>query len=120
MLDRQSMQVAAREVRSADPAVVSAAIVSHDGLVMVAEGGDRDAAELLAAMVSEILSKGKQAIREVSLGGFHGQIVFGTTGGVMVRRINDEMVLVAQFAPGVNVGALYGRLNRIAAGLGED
>lgn len=119
MLDRQSMQAAAREVRAADPAVTSAAIVSHDGLVMVAEGGDREAAELLAAMVSEVLSKGKQAVREIALGSFHGQIVFGTMGGVMIRRINDEMVLVAQFAPAVNVGRLYTHLNQVAARLSE-
>lgn len=119
MLDRQTMQVAVQDIQSADPAVSVAAIISHDGLVMVSTHPDRDENELLAAMVSEVLSKGKQSVREMDLGSFFGEVLFGTTGGLMMRKINDEMVLVARFAPEVNVGRLFGRLSQAVNRIGE-
>lgn len=119
MLDRQSMQVAVQDLTGVDPNITAAAIVSHDGLMMVSTLDDQDTNELMAAMTSEVLSKGKQTIEELELGDLHSDLLLGTDGGLMARKINDEMVLVARIRPGVNVGRVFGKMNEIVKRIGD-
>ena len=114
MLDRQSMQAAIEDLIKTDPHVRVAAIVSPDGLVLVSSDDDRDRNELLAAMVSEVVAKGAQSVEEMSLGRFVGDMVFGSDGGIFLRSINDEMLLVVTVSPRVHVGRVYARMNVLA------
>lgn len=119
MLDQTSMKAAVNELRGIDSKIPNAAVVSSDGLVMVATHSSRDEAETLAAITSELLSKGRLSVSELNLGNLHSQLVLGTGGGVIVRSINEEMVLVAEVGNQANVGKVFAAMNRIALRLGD-
>lgn len=119
MLDQSSMKAAVNELCGLDSNVKFAAIVSSDGLVMVATHPKRDAAETLAAITSELLAKGSLSVAELNLGRLHSQLVLGGQGGVIIRAINDEMVLVAEISKQANVGKVFAVMNRIAARLSD-
>jgi len=115
MFDRQSMQAAVDEVVGSDPGVELAAIASHDGLVMFSSSQEQDLNDVIGAMTSEVLAKAKQTCRELDFGAHLAELVLGRDGGLMVRGINDEMVLVAKMRASVNVGRVFGVLSQVAA-----
>lgn len=118
MIDQPSMRAAVDEVVELDKKVISAAIVSHDGLVMVATGMERERSDTLAAVSSEVLTKGKLVAEELGHGAMHGQVVLGHKGGLVVRQLNEEMVLVTELEPGANLGQIYAGMNRIGKKFG--
>jgi len=113
MLDQPSMRAAVDELKRIDPAIIGAAIVSHDGLVMVSTHEDTDHNDTMAAFTSEVLTKGRTTIRELNFGDLHGEIIFGTQGALMIRNMNEEMVLVAEVGTNVRVGTVYAAMNQI-------
>ncbi|RMF19495.1 MAG: roadblock/LC7 domain-containing protein [Candidatus Dadabacteria bacterium] len=117
MIDQSSMRAAIDEIQNADPAVELAAICSHDGLVMVSTSETRDDAEVVAAIASELLSKGRLASTELELGALHSELIFGEQGGIFLRVINDEIILVVRVGLAVRVGATVQQMNRIAGRL---
>lgn len=113
MLDQPSMRAAVEELKTVDPAVIGAAIVSYDGLVMVSTHNDEDHNDTMAAYTCEVLTKGRTTIRELNFGELHGEIVFGTQGALMIRPMNEEMVLVAEVNTNVRVGKVYQAMGKI-------
>ncbi len=117
MLDQTSMKAAVDELVASDPGVRAAVVISYDGLVMISSLDDRDRSEATAAIASEIIGKARLAVNELDHGELGGAIVFGETGGSILRMINEEIGLICEVGPAVNVGRLYGLMGRICTRL---
>lgn len=114
MLDQTTMRNSIEELIATDSGISAAAIVSYDGLIMVSSMSERDRSDTFAAITSEVLSKAKLAVEELDYGEVHCQLVLGETGGLIVRVINEEMVLAVEVNKSVNVGAAVRGANRTA------
>ena len=95
-----------------NPAIDGAAIVSPDGLILVSTFRDKDLNDRMAAMTSEMLAAGNMTVRELEHGPFFLNLVFGTQGGVIVRGVDEEMVLCAIMKRTANVGQVVQQVNQ--------
>lgn len=116
-LDLDILQGSLEKLTGDIPEMKGAAIVSPDGLILVSSMKSRDENDRLAAMCSEMLSAGKMTASELQLGPLFMNMVFGTEGGIIVRGIDEEMVLAAYIGRGANVGKVVQGLNQTAARL---
>ncbi len=116
-LDLDILQGSLEKLLGDAPAMKGAAIVSPDGLILVSTFKNREQNDKLAAMTSEMLSAGNMAVREMDLGGFFLNMVFGSDGGIIVRGIDEEMVLSAFISRGANVGQVVASVNQTVSRL---
>lgn len=116
-MDAKALSAVLLELKKADPYIASVSIVSPDGLILVSTHGNREAAELTGAMMSEILQKTTLALSELKLGDLVTAMVLGATGGMIMYTINEEMILVLEVKPGVHLGNLFRQLNRVVQDL---
>lgn len=114
-LDLDILQGSLEKLMGDAPAMSGAAIVSPDGLILVSTFKNREQNDRLAAMTSELLSAGNMTVREMDLGGFFMNMVFGNNGGIIVRGIDEEMVLAAFIQRGANVGQVVAAVNQTSA-----
>ncbi len=114
-LDLDILQGSLEHLVGDDAQIAGAAIVSPDGLILVSTFADKDFNDQLGAMVSEMLNPGMMAVRELDCGEHFLSMVLGTTGGLIVRGIDGEMVLALQITRGANVGKVVTAANRTVA-----
>lgn len=119
MIDQASLKASVQNFMSI-PKVIDASIVSHDGLIMTSTTDDTDLSDIIGAMSSELISKGKQSVRELDLGDLYGNILFGIKGAIMTRVINEEMVVLVRVEPGVDLNAVFTRMNQVVRNLAID
>ena len=94
--------------------ISGAAIVSPDGLILVSTFPDRDYNDRLGAMTSELLAGASMTSRELDMGDRFLSISLGTTGGLIVRAVDDEMVITVQVKLGANIGKVVADVNQTA------
>lgn len=116
-LDLDILQGSLEKLVDDDPHIQGAACVSPDGLILVSSFRDKDQNDRLAAMTSEVLAAGNMSVREMEFGPFFMGIVFGTEGGLIVRGVDEEMVLSTVITRGANVGQVVQRINHTVARL---
>lgn len=119
MIDQTTLRAVVGDLASKDK-VVNAHVVSHDGLVLTSSTNDVDVTDIVGAMSSELIAKGKQSVRELELGELWGNMLFGTTGATLTRIINEEMVLLVRVEPGINIGAIVADMNSVVKKLSFD
>lgn len=110
MIDQSSLKAVVQDLARHDK-VIDVSIVSHDGLVLTSSSTSLDVTDIIGAMSSEVIAKGKQSIRELELGELWGNLLFGTTGAILTRVVNEEMVLLVRVQPGINLGAIVNLMN---------
>lgn len=106
-MDSQTLHTTLAQIKSSDPHVISVSIVSPDGLVLLSTRRDRESSELVGAMMSEVLQKVKLAVGELKLGELISTLVLGSSGGMIIYTINEEMILVIEVKPQVHLGNLF-------------
>ncbi len=116
-LDLEILQGSLEKLTGDDPDIQGAAIVSPDGLILVSSTKDHDMNDRIAAMTSEMLAAGNMTVRELDFGSLYLNMVFGTLGGVIVRGIDDEMVVTVLVARTANVGKVVMLVNATVARL---
>ncbi len=116
MIDQASLNSAVERF-SALPGVVDASIVSHDGLIMTSTSSDQDLNDVIGAMSSEIVAKGKQTITELQLGELWGNALFGSTGAILTRTINEEMLLLVRVTPQAQLAETFDKMNNVVTQL---
>ncbi len=88
------------------PDVERAAVVSSEGLMMMAvpEGEDE---EILAALSSAMLFQGERVVKELAKGEMEQIFVKGSQGYVVVENLGDDAALVVVTRPGGKLGLLF-------------
>lgn len=119
MIDQASLKAAVASFTSLAK-VLDASVVSHDGLILTSTSKDEDINDIVGAMSSELVAKGKQSCRELMLGDLWGNLLFGTQGAILTRVINEEMVLLVRVDPSANLGEIYGKMNLTVRKLAVD
>ena len=116
-LDMGTLKQLLEKLTIGEPTIRGVAIVSPDGLILVSSITERDENDRLAAMTSEMLTAGNMTVRELNAGPLYMNMVFGTEGGVIVRGIDEEMVLAALINRSANVGRVVGLINQTVSAL---
>jgi predicted regulator of Ras-like GTPase activity (Roadblock/LC7/MglB family) len=116
-LDLDILQGSLEKLVGDAPEIKGAGIVSPDGLILVSTLKSREDNDKLAAMTSEMLSAGNMTVREMDLGPLFLNMVLGSQGGIIVRGIDEEMVLSAIVSRGANVGKVVVALNQTVSRL---
>ena len=117
MIDQASLDAAERRFSSGIPGIIDASVISHDGLVMTSTSKDIDLNDLLGAMSSEIIAKGKQSVRELELGELWGNALFGTSGAMLTRIINEEMLLLVRIRTEASIARVFDEMNKVVSQL---
>ncbi len=100
ILDTQVLKGILEELKSSAGGIDGAAVVSRDGLIMVSTYEDGGFNEKLGAMTTAALNPGTATLEELNLGETWGIFVLGTRGGLIIKEIDDDMVLSVVVKPG--------------------
>ena len=119
MIDQQSLLVAVQRFQAV-AGVIDASIVSHDGWIMTSTSSDEDLTDIIGAMSSEVIAKGKQTVNELELGSLWGNALFGTEGAVLTRVVNEEMLLLVRVAPSASLAAIFDQMDKVVRSLALD
>lgn len=100
------LQAGLEELLKRVPDVERAAVVSSEGLMMMAvpEGEDE---EILAALSSSMLFQGERVVKELAKGEMEQVFVKGSEGYVIVQNLGDDAALVVVTRPGGKLGLLF-------------
>ena len=115
ILDTQILKGILENFKNSFPEEGGVAIVSRDGLIMVSTYEDGSYNEKLGAMTTAALNPAKTTLEELGLGGAWASINLGTRGGILIKEIDDDMVLSVVVLPGAKIGPITGEMNRLAA-----
>lgn len=118
-MDTKTLHTTLTQLKNADPHVVSVSVVSPDGLILVSTHTNKESAELVGAMVSEVLQKTELALSELRLGRLVSTLILGSGGGMIAYAINEEMILAIEVKPQVHLGNLFRGIASIAHRLKE-
>ncbi len=83
--------------------IKGSAVVSRDGLIMVSTFDDPGFNDKLGAMTTASLNPANSTLEELSLGKNWALILLGTEGGLLVKEIDDDMVLSVVVNPGTSI-----------------
>ena len=118
ILDTQVLKGMLENFTNSFSEVGGAAIVSRDGLIMVSTYEDGSYNEKLGAMTTATLNPAKISLEELGLGSEWASINLGTKGGILIKEIDDDMVLSVIVQPGAKIGQIVGEMNRLVAEIG--
>jgi predicted regulator of Ras-like GTPase activity (Roadblock/LC7/MglB family) len=112
-MDTKTLHTTLTQLKGSDPHVVSVSVVSPDGLILASTHTQKESAELIGAMVSEVLQKSHLALEELRLGKLISTLILGTSGGVIAYSINEEMILAVEVKPQVHLGNLFRNITSV-------
>ena len=120
ILDTQVLNGILNDLQQALPQDINGSgIVSRDGLIMVSSFTDDLFNDSLGAMSTALLNNGNDTISELNLGSPWATMSFGNNGGIILREINEDMILAVLVKPGANIGAVLSRINKTLNEIGE-
>ena len=94
-------------------------IVSRDGLIMVSTFSDSLYNDKMGAMTTALQNNGNDTISELELGEPWSTMAFGNNGGIIIRDINEDMILAIIVKSGANIGRVISRINKTLSEIGE-
>ena len=120
ILDTQVLNGILQDLQQALPSDIrGSGIVSRDGLIMVSTIEDPLYNDKLGAMATALLNSGNDTITELEFGSPWATMSFGNNGGIILREINEDMILAVIVNPGANVGNVLQRVNKTLSDIGE-
>ncbi len=112
ILDTQILKGILEKIRGEVAGVEGSAIVSRDGLIMVSTYSDPSFNEKLGAMTTAALNPGASSLEELNLGNTWAMLILGTQGGLVIKDIDEDMVLVAVIKPGTAVAPVVSEMEK--------
>ncbi len=112
ILDTQILKGILERLRDSVSGIEGAAIVSRDGLIMVSTYDDASYNEKLGAMTTAALNPGASSLEELNLGEPWALIILGTSGGLLIKDIDDDMVLSAVIKPGTAIAPVVNEMGK--------
>jgi predicted regulator of Ras-like GTPase activity (Roadblock/LC7/MglB family) len=106
-MDQTTLKNLLVDLKSRDPHIVAVSLIGSEGLTLVSTLPSRTDQELFSAMATELYQKGKQALSELRYGDFLTVLLLGNEKGMVIRRVNEELVLAVEITPGAKLSQIY-------------
>ena len=120
ILDTQVLNGILQDLQQSLPQdIKGSGIVSRDGLIMVSTFDDALYNDKLGAMTTALLNNGNDTISELELGVPWATMSFGNNGGIILKEINEDMILAVLVNPGANIGSVLSKINKTLNDIGD-
>ena len=120
ILDTQVLNGILQDLQQSLPDDINGSgIVSRDGLIMVSTIEDSLYNDKLGAMSMALLNSGNDTISELEFGKSWITMAFGDNGGIILKDINEDMILAITVKPGANIGRVLSNIDKTLNEIGE-
>ena len=107
-----------RRLRADNPDITAAVVVTSDGFAAAADTAPEVAADLLAALAADLMTRAARSAREFGQGSIQELYARAQTGHLIVTQTGADQVLACLANPDVTMGLLLADVRRAAAALG--
>ncbi len=110
----EELQSLIKEMRRRIPDLLYSAVISADGLVIVADLPPEVDEDLFAATQAALISVSERVVGEVGIGPLSEIVVAGGKGRVVAMQAGPEAILVSVVPADVKLGLLLVEMRRLA------
>ncbi len=110
----EELQSLIKEMRRRIPDLLYSAVISADGLVIVADLPPEVDEDLFAATQAALISVSERVVGEVGIGPLSEIVVAGDRGRVVAMQAGPEAILVSVVPADVKLGLLLVEMRRLA------
>jgi len=110
----EELQSLIKEMRRRIPDLLYSAVISADGLVIVADLPPEVDEDLFAATQAALISVSERVVGEVGIGPLSEIVVTGDKGRVVAMQAGPEAILVSVVPADVKLGLLLVEMRRLA------